>query len=448
MQNDPAPPKGKLSEEAQEKIEDELEDLKTDKAEAASSLIHNAKIKGELKLAFIFGCVALAVIIVTMWLVLSYGKTFDKDTLATFLDMLQFILAMALAGVASAIPGFLEIFVRHTIPQNFRMILRAGGPIAVFVLIVFVAKPSDRLLKTVEYNNLLQRTMIALSWERAAPTNVPGGDALTLCNTLITMDKRKWQGYFWRGRYYFFVRNYEKMEEDIVRAAVVYSGGDPSTSNVPALGYLTSVISMSIYDFEGMDILRNLGLSEMGLYRHSSLSDRLPITERILERLATERQKFAEFSNISLLDLKWDTEIFKTVIWMRETGDKFTADYKTRVDAWTSFIDNDMGEYPKTWAYYHRALVNAVFFKRTGATDQAEVVRADVEAAITDITNGHSDNQPAETAALMFALFSKGNTFEPRSFDPILSDELKGFTLKDEARASHWIRRLRGGFDS
>jgi hypothetical protein len=52
------------------------------------------------------------------FIVLFSDRRFNTAVLGGLLDALQLILAMALAGVASAIPGFIELFTNFVIPRG------------------------------------------------------------------------------------------------------------------------------------------------------------------------------------------------------------------------------------------------------------------------------------------------------------------------------------------
>jgi hypothetical protein len=77
-------------------------------------------------LAYIFGAVMIGVVLVIA-LVLPEPTRFQRAVIWA-------ILAMALAGVASVIPGFIEV--------NLRKWVVAGGALAVFVVVYFFV-PAD-----------------------------------------------------------------------------------------------------------------------------------------------------------------------------------------------------------------------------------------------------------------------------------------------------------------
>ncbi len=79
----------------------------------------------ETVLAFVFGIVALAVV---LWL------AFRAETLSEQqFEILRIVLALAGGGVGAVIPGFLDVSVK----ASTELALRAGGALAVFVVLYF-----------------------------------------------------------------------------------------------------------------------------------------------------------------------------------------------------------------------------------------------------------------------------------------------------------------------
>jgi hypothetical protein len=76
-------------------------------------------------LAFLFGCVALAVV---LWLAFRGQDLSDQQ-----FEILRTVLALAGGGIAAVIPGFLDVDLKTTT----KLALRAGGALAVFVVLYF-----------------------------------------------------------------------------------------------------------------------------------------------------------------------------------------------------------------------------------------------------------------------------------------------------------------------
>jgi hypothetical protein len=79
----------------------------------------------ELSLAFAFGCIAIGLV---LWLAFR-GQTLNEQQF----EILRIVLALAGGGVGAVIPGFLDISVK----ASTKLALRAGGALAVFVVLYF-----------------------------------------------------------------------------------------------------------------------------------------------------------------------------------------------------------------------------------------------------------------------------------------------------------------------
>jgi hypothetical protein len=81
--------------------------------------------KLDIELAFVFGCLALAAV---LWLAFRNDSLNDQQ-----FEILRIVLALAGGGVGAVIPGFLDV----TLKAGTRFALRAGGALAVFVVLYF-----------------------------------------------------------------------------------------------------------------------------------------------------------------------------------------------------------------------------------------------------------------------------------------------------------------------
>ena len=79
----------------------------------------------EMGLAFVFGCVAIGVV---LWLAFR-GQTINEQQF----EILRIVLALAGGGVGAVIPGFLDVGMK----AGVKLALRAGGALAVFVVLYF-----------------------------------------------------------------------------------------------------------------------------------------------------------------------------------------------------------------------------------------------------------------------------------------------------------------------
>jgi hypothetical protein len=78
-----------------------------------------------LMLSFCFGVVFITALLTLAVLI--------PNPTATQFEIFRIVIAVAVAGVAAAIPGFLELHLN----RNFSLAIRAGGALAVFVIVYF-----------------------------------------------------------------------------------------------------------------------------------------------------------------------------------------------------------------------------------------------------------------------------------------------------------------------
>jgi hypothetical protein len=79
----------------------------------------------EIRLAFLFGCLTLAAV---LWLAFR-SETLNEQQF----EILRIVLALAGGGVGAVIPGFLDV----NLQAGTKLALRAGGALAVFVVLYF-----------------------------------------------------------------------------------------------------------------------------------------------------------------------------------------------------------------------------------------------------------------------------------------------------------------------
>src|SRR3954465_4244158 len=81
--------------------------------------------KLDIWLAFVFGCLALAAV---LWLAFRSDSLTDQQ-----FEILRIVLALAGGGVGAVIPGILNLDIK----AGTRLALRAGGALAVFIVLYF-----------------------------------------------------------------------------------------------------------------------------------------------------------------------------------------------------------------------------------------------------------------------------------------------------------------------
>lgn len=100
-------------------------------------------------MAFVFGVVFISV-------VLFISQTNPDPTSSTYAT-LRTVMALAAAGIGGVLPGFLEV--------KYKQLLRAGGALALFVVVYFVSPAPPRIIDdlpptpTADYKPLVSRVL-------------------------------------------------------------------------------------------------------------------------------------------------------------------------------------------------------------------------------------------------------------------------------------------------
>jgi hypothetical protein len=91
----------------------------------SAAAAHDSEHRLGIWLAFAFGCVFVAVILALAFT----GNTLDERRF----ELLRIVLALAGGGIGGVIPGFLDVNMK----AGTRLALRAGGGLAVFIVLYF-----------------------------------------------------------------------------------------------------------------------------------------------------------------------------------------------------------------------------------------------------------------------------------------------------------------------
>jgi hypothetical protein len=172
--------------------------------------------KTETWLAFGFGAVFLLLSLVFALVAFYLPKPANPEIVGNFLYVMQVILAISASGVAAVIPGFLSVNVQQKLGAGGTFGVRAGGAIAVFVLI-FVFDPKSRAIEQmsqrVAYNEALEkcRSYIASMGPAAA-------GAIQYCMEARDYDPKRWEAYWQLARAYLSYGNYDQSVSNYEKA--------------------------------------------------------------------------------------------------------------------------------------------------------------------------------------------------------------------------------------
>ncbi len=187
--------------------------------------------KTETWLAFGFGAVFLLLSLIFALFAFYLPKPANPEIVGNFLYVMQVVLAISASGVAAVIPGFLSIHTQQKLGTSGTLSVRAGGAIAVFVLI-FIFDPKSRALEQmsqrVGYNELLEKCRSYIAFTGPA---VPG--AIQYCIEARDFDPYRWEAYRQLARAYLSYGSYDQSVSNYEKAVEVMLGREYSKVKVP-----------------------------------------------------------------------------------------------------------------------------------------------------------------------------------------------------------------------
>jgi len=258
----------------------------------------------QIILAFSFG-----VVFVTVLLVLSVA--IQNPTATTFF-IFRTVLALAAAGVGAVIPGLLVVHVSK--------LVRAGGALALFVLVFLVNPPA--LVVTAD-SELVERGEIALS-----------GDDTTTAVSLF-QEALKYNTVNWRA-YSGLARSF-------------YNRGDYKSAS----SYFIKAIDVS-KELQWSPIL-GLAMAQEGQGDIKGAIDNLIRARTVINKSIP--------SSPSSIEILFDQGRLNLIYWLTSDAPRHTSNFDTGISALTEFLES--GGYPKHWALYHLACFNAVAAQQT-----------------------------------------------------------------------------------
>lgn len=178
--------------------------------------------KIDIVLSFVFGVVFLLLAMAFSLVAFFLPKPANPDMVGLFLYVMQVVLAMSASGVAAVIPGFLNVSLQQKLGNRFVIGLRAGGAIAVFVVVFLINPRSIALDQMNQRLGFDERLQACMAYVPAVDTPLPG--ALQYCERARDFDKSRWESYHELARIYYQYDDFEKSIENYKLAINLFSG--------------------------------------------------------------------------------------------------------------------------------------------------------------------------------------------------------------------------------
>ncbi|SRR6266436_1145099 len=385
--------------------------------------------------AFGFGCVAIVVVLLLYLIAFFLPAPPDIRVLEKFLDALQVVLALAAAGVAAVIPGWLSVKFNWPIQRRSLLVIDAGGAMAVFAL-VFLVDPSSltksAIARRLSYNELLANCAEGVRWQG---TRQPRSDTLSYCLAAIEYDRMRWEAYRHTAAYYFYFRNYEEVREYYALALRALTN---SAALEATFEFKPGLLDATTY----IRLLRGVTVGEIGIWLNGGTLDRNRADRSM--KVALTVYKDMHLSDRQLWsDLLYGNAMLRHVFWRveKEYSDRNMG--KVR-DAWRLLISDGGGIL--SWVFYHLACLYAEALSVNAITFS---VRQELERELpkelertTDSIINDKENYEQNTTLLQCLLFGAVGCVPEWAGDPLECKPLSSYLMDNLAVANQVRGRL------
>lgn len=313
-------------------------------------------------LAFVFGVVFLAVILIIA-IVIPNPSEFQ-------IFVFRIVLAIAAAGIGAVVPGFISV--------NIPKYIRAGGAIALFVLI-YLYNPPALITDFTPFEESILRAEAALAADNHTA-------AFTFFEKANQAKPKSWIPYGGLAR-------------------VDYRRGNFTTS----LQYFQK--AFELMGKKDGSIAYNIAMTQEALGQYEQAGRTLSLAEELMP------------NNLQLtLDVVYDLGIINLILWLNSDAPKDTQQYGDAMLKFQNFLERR--GFPSHWALYHLACLNSrrsedvslsaeeVQRLRTLANDQ-------LGRSVREIAE-YASNKAPKQRDMMRNLLLAPNEFSRKSGDPVV----------------------------
>jgi tetratricopeptide (TPR) repeat protein len=351
--------------------------------------------KTEVWLAFAFGAFFLLISLAFALIAFYLPKPANPEMVGNFLYVMQVVLAISASGVAAVIPGFLSVNVQQKLGKAGTFGIRAGGAIAVFV-IVFLVNPKsitlDQVNQRVGFDERLSKCMSYIPVAGA-----PLSGALEYCREARDFDPNRWESYRQLARIYYWFDDYKGSIENYKKAISILVGKDPDTitnRDQIAADFVTEFCLMEYGIAMGSVGLANLGQSSAE--KIASYQASFAAAEKSGWFVHATRDPGAQLYT----DLLYIEALDDAYIWLEEDDKPHRDIFDAAVTGFERFLKQP-GAVPQ-WAEYHLSCLYVEAAHRFGsgqATAYDAQARAFLVKSLQDLLHSQT-----EKAAIQYKL--------------------------------------------
>jgi hypothetical protein len=363
----------------------------------------------DIILSFTFGATALLVVLVFSVIGFYLPRPQNPDILYNFLDVLQVILALAAGGVAAVIPGFITTSVQWP-----WISVRAGGALAVFLIVMFVdpsGATKEQLDKRFEFTKQRDRCANLTSWD--AGSDAPGVDSVgakDVCTSLFANFPNEWESHSLFGYYLgWFEHDWKEAEVKFNSAIEIFAGENDFQSQLKF-----EPERFQTADFH--NLMLRYGQAQFGVIR-SGLGGDYETAESALE-VAMEYA----ISNKSL----WHTEYCLTLLWQHQRAHLGRGkDWREIEGSWHRLIRTAPEESGwDYWCYYHLFLMTVQMGDSKNEYENQMERLQDYVSLMTKALENSGELQDKYAKRTKCYFFDKSGCPRPRANDALKDERL------------------------
>ena len=383
--------------------------------------------KTQVWLAFIFGVVFLLIALAFALVAFYLPKPPNPQVVGNFLNVMQVILAIAASGVAAVIPGFLSVDIQKKLGDKGNVGIRAGGAIAVFVLIYVISPKSlalDQLNQRVGYNERLEQCM---SFVPAFGTPMTG--ALNDCLEVAKLDPDRWEAYRQLGRIYFWNAQYSEAIDNYKKSISLMA--NVNFDEIRKEGRVRSGIRAS---FSAMSL--SIAMSYVGLANTdlANSKEKIDAYQKSLYVADMSRWFVKDLPGAEdlLNDLVYLNAIDRAYIWIAdESLPAETAQFGAATQGFSQFLA--MPHAVPQWAEYHLSCLYAVAVDRSEApaNEYAQVARIYLVKSLRHLLRIQSEKSVIQRLMMKCRLRDPEDCQAPRGSEPMVCPALAKLFKED-----------------
>lgn len=390
--------------------------------------------KTQIWLAFIFGVVFLLIALAFALVAFYLPKPANPGIVENFLNVMQVVLAISAAGVAAVIPGFLSVSIQTKLGKNGTSAIRAGGALAVFVVIYLIGPKSlalDKLNQRVTYNERLDQCM---SFVPAFGSPMTG--ALKNCLEVARLDPARWEAHRQIGRIQFWNAKYGEAIGSYKTSISLRVG-----TNFDDIKRRDQIRQEVQTDFSYMSW--SIAMAHVGLANSILVAEKDKLAAYETSMAVGEMSRWfveqADHTSDLLNELTYLRAMGRAYIWLTKRSAPTSEDFVIAVSEFKKFLT--MPNIVPQWAEYHLACLHVVAASNPEHASHVQEARAFLAKALRHLLRNQNDKAVIQRLMMKCRLRDPEDCEPPRGTEPMVCSEVFNM-FKDDTEISRLVQNL------